>query len=139
MKITWMFAMAFCLAPAFSAQTASPHSKVPILLSATLPSYPDNLRAADVTGKVVATVTVEGGQVIRVERTSGNISLFYATRQNIETWKFASGSDAVFAVSFTYEIAGEKGEESMNPQVEMLPNLDVHLTVRPYNHLKLIR
>lgn len=47
--------------------------------------------------------------------------------------------DALFAVTFTYQIAGEASEEPMNPQVEMLPNLDVHLKVRPCNHWKPIR
>jgi hypothetical protein len=131
MKTTWIFAIAFCLSTALSAQTTSPHPKVPFLLSAALPSYPDNLRANDVSGKVVAIVTVKGGQVIRVERPSGDYRLFIATRQNIETWKFARGSDAVFTVTFTYEIAGERSDEPMNPQVEMLPNLHVNLTVRP--------
>lgn len=138
MKTTWIFAMALCLPTALSAQAGSAHEKVPILLSATIPSYPEKLRAHDVSGKVVALVTVEGGGVFRVERTSGNRELFYPTMQNIKTWIFARGSEATFAVTFTYEIAGAKSDEPMNPQVEMLPNLDVHLTVRPYNHLQLI-
>jgi len=139
MKTTRMFVIAFCLATALSAQTSSSPPTVPLLRSAALPSYPDYLRGGRVTGKVVAIVTVEDGRVIRVEKTAGNSHLFDATRQSIETWKFHTGAAAVFTVTFTYEIAGEESAEPMNPQVEILPTLDVHLTVRPFNHWKLIQ
>lgn len=41
-------------------------------------------------------------------------------------------------VTLTYEIAGEASEELMNPQVEMLPDLDVHLTATPFKHWKIV-
>lgn len=48
-----------------------------------------------------------------------------------KTWSFPDGSDAVFAVTITFEIVGEQTDVPMNPQVEMLPSFDIHLTARP--------
>ena len=134
MKTIWMFVGAFCFATAFSAQSSSPHPTVPLLQSAALPSYPDVWRAGRITGKVVASVTVKDGRVIRVEKTAGNSHLFDTTRKSIESWKFHSGSDAVFTVTFTYVIAGEESEEPMRPQVEMASNFGCssHRTTLPW-------
>lgn len=134
MKTMCLSVIAFCLATVLSAQTSSLHPTVPVLRSAALPTYPDVWRAGHLMGKVVAVVTVKYGRVIRVERVAGNSHLFDTTRRNIETWKFSGDSDAVVTVTFTYEIAGEESEELTNPQVEMLPTLDVHLTARPFKH-----
>lgn len=138
MRAKCTFAIAACLATALSAQTSPSPATVPVLRSAALPTYPDVWQAGRLTGKVVAMVTVKGGRVTRVDKEAGNPHLFEAAKQNIKTWQFAPDSDSVVTVTFTYEIAGEASEELMNPQVEMLPDLDVHLTARPFRHWKVV-
>lgn len=96
-----------------------------------MPTYPAIWRAARITGDVVAAVTVKDGRVIEVKKTAGDPYLFDTAMQNIKTWSFASGTEAVFTVTFKYRMKSEETEERTNPEVEFLPSLDVILTARP--------
>jgi hypothetical protein len=131
MKVLALFALAIYFVCASSAQNPSSQHPIPILTGAALPTYPPIWRAAHLTGKVVAAVTVKDGRVVGVNQTAGDPYLFDTTMQNIKTWVFESGTEAVFTVTFTYRMTSEETEERTNPKVEMLPSLDVNITASP--------
>lgn len=125
MKVLALSTLTLCFVCA-SAQNPSSQRAIPILVGAALPTYPAIWR--HLTGKVIATVTVKDGRVVEVNKTAGEPRLFDTTIQNIKTWTFESGTEAVFTVTFTYRIASEETEERTNPKVEILPSLDVVIT-----------
>ena len=131
MKKVALFALAMCSVCACSAQSSFSNPVVPVLEGAALPTYPAIWRTARITGDVVAAVTVKDGRVIEVKKTAGDPHLFDTAMQNIKTWSFASGTEAVFTVTFKYRMTSEETEAPTNPKVEILPSLDVILTARP--------
>lgn len=127
MKVLALSALALSCVCA-SAQNLSSKHTIPILTGAALPTYPAIWRSAHLTGKVTATVTVKDGRVVEVNKTAGEPHLCDTTIQNIKTWAFESGAEAVFTVTFTYQLTSEETEERTNPKVEILPSLDVVIT-----------
>jgi hypothetical protein len=121
--------------PAFG-QTIPPAAAPPILQGATLPMYPPIAKAAHVTGKVIVRVTVKSGLVVKTDVLSkldpaGQRFLETATVENLKTWRFAADVTGEYTVTYTYEISGKESEQPTNARVEMLPSLDVTITVRP--------
>jgi hypothetical protein len=108
----------------------------PILREAALPMYPPIAKAAHITGKVSARVTVTNGLVgdaVVVSKLdpAGQRFLEPATIQNLRTWHFDSGVTTTFTVTYTYEITGNETAEPTNPEVVISPSLDVSITSRP--------
>jgi hypothetical protein len=104
---------------------------VPYLQEAALPGYPPIGRAASVTGRVIATVTISGGRVTNTEVKSGAHLLVGGTVANLKTWRFADNVNGTLTVTYTYTISGDETDSLVNPTVEMLPSLDVNITSRP--------
>lgn len=104
---------------------------VPILQEAALPVYPPIGRAAQITGKVVVELTVNGGKVTRTDVKSGSRYLVGGTVANLQTWRFASDVNGQLTVTYTYTISGDETDGPTNPTVEMLPSLDVNITAHP--------
>ncbi len=93
-------------------------------------------KAAHVSGKVTARVTVENGSVVKTDVISkldpaGQRFLEAATVGNLETWRFDVGITSMLTVTYTYEIVGTETEEPSNPAVEISPSLDVTIKARP--------
>jgi len=102
-----------------------------------MPKYPPIAKAAQITGKVIVRVTVEHGLVVKTnvlskpDVASGQRLLESPTVENLKTWRFAPKVTGAFTVTYTYEISGTETDESTNAKIEMLPSLDVNITVRP--------
>jgi hypothetical protein len=133
MKVWNQIALGLILAAPMLGQTVSTSTSaaVPILLKAALPYYPPIGLAAHITGKVVVRVTVKGGQVVGTDVVFGARFLQGPTLLNLKTWQFATDEDCTFTVTYTYKISGVPADYPTNPQVEMLPSLDVKVTARP--------
>ncbi len=92
----------------------------PMVLAATVPSYPDVALSAGITGVVEVTVTVRKGIVTKTEtESSAHRGLVKAATQNIRTWKFATNANAVFKTTYTYEIDNEQVAAAENPRIEL--------------------
>jgi hypothetical protein len=133
MRIWNLFALGILLAvPGFGQTTPIVTApKVPILIEATLPTYPFILRAARISGKVIVLVTVKDGRVIGTNVKLGEIYLRDTTIANLKTWRFDDEVNTIFTVTYTYAILSEESDTLMNPKIEILPSLDVNITVRP--------
>jgi outer membrane biosynthesis protein TonB len=123
--------VAVLAAMALNQASLSQKPVTPILVSASLPTYPPIWRAAHIQGNVVAFVTIKNGVVVGTKILSGENHLDVSTIANLKTWQFEDGVNATITVTYTYEILGEPTEERTNPEVEILPNLDVRITARP--------
>ncbi|MFP5226608.1 MAG: energy transducer TonB [Acidobacteriota bacterium] len=130
-RTTVLLALMLALTSISSAQMAQTERTIPLLQEAALPTYPAIWRAARISGKVVAAVTIKEGKVVDVQRKSGNPYLFYSTEQNIKTWRFGDAVNTAFDVTFTYEMTDNESDAPTNPTVTILPTLDVLITARP--------
>jgi hypothetical protein len=124
-------------------QTSAPH-RVPGLLSAEMPRYTPIARASSTTGWVEVRVGIVDGNVVNekvvrslVRDGQGHICadcsllLITPTLENLRTWRFDSKVSQSLDVTFTYEMKGSETEQPENPDVEILPSLDVHIIARP--------
>ena len=127
MKTSLIFALLLAV-PVF-AQTSS--SETAILEQAAIPGYPPIARAAHITGKVVVNITVNAGKVTNTKVKSGNHFLALGTVANLNTWRFQNDVYGTFTITYTYSISGGESLSPTNPHVEILPSLDVNITVRP--------
>ncbi|MGH9604422.1 MAG: hypothetical protein ACRD3N_01865 [Terracidiphilus sp.] len=127
------FALGLLLAiPAFGQRRpAATSTELPILLDATLPAYPPIWRAAHLSGRVVVLVTVKQGRVAETDVKSGDPHLRFPTIANLKTWRFDDSVNDQFTVTYTYQMSGEPTDGPTNPNVEMLPSLDVIIIARP--------
>jgi hypothetical protein len=116
----------------------------PRLAAAEMPYYPPVAEAAHVTGWLEARVTVERGKVVQTEVVraeardnrshvwkDGSQWLNAPTLTYLKTWRFDSDVNTSFVVKFTYNIVGPETDQPTTPTIEVLPSLDVSLTVRP--------
>ncbi len=132
MKVPFQVGNTVLLAALALAQPTSPQQpEVPILASASLPTYPAILQAARLQGKVVALVTIKSGAVVKTEIESGDDRFRDPTVANLRTRRFGSGVIARITVTFTYELSGEPTDGPTKAKIEILPNLDVRVTARP--------
>jgi hypothetical protein len=125
--ITASFFLGLMLGQSISSQ----EPKIPILVSASVRTYPAIWRAAHLQGSVVALVTIRDGAVEGIEIKSGENHLQVPTVANLKTWQFEKGVNASLTVTYTYEISGEPTEDRTNPTVVILPSLDVRITACP--------
>ncbi len=132
MKVRLQVLIAIALAAmALIRPTSSQEPAIPILVSASVPTYPPIWRAAHIQGDVVAFVTIKNGVVAGIKIISGDNHLEVPTIANLKTWQFEEGVNAAITITYTYEISGEPTEARTNPKVEILPDLDVKITARP--------
>jgi|SRR6185437_3180013 len=127
MKVSLILALLLAV-PGF-AQASS--SETAILERATIPWYPPIARAANITGRVVVKITVNAGKVTNTEVISGNHYLALGTVANLNTWRFQNDVYGTFTITYNYSISGEETLSPTNPRVEILPSLDVNITVQP--------
>jgi len=76
-------------------------------------------------------ITVNAGKVTNTEVKSGNHYLALGTVANLNTWRFQNDVYGTFTITYTYSISGGESLGPTNPHVEILPSLDVNITVRP--------
>lgn len=105
--------VAFCLSllassPSEHAQepVRSTSSRLPVVATLTLPSYPPIARAAGVQGTVVLRVRTDGHQVTVVKVVEGVMMLSAAAEENVRTWRFKPHDATAFSLSYHYELLG---------------------------------
>lgn len=88
-------------------------ARMPEVVNAEVPRYPDMAQVAGISGTVIVEVTVKDGRVVKVERKSGDRLLAQGANANIETWRFKPATSAVFMSTFIYSLerrsAGDRG------------------------------
>lgn len=87
--------------------------RMPDVVSAEVPRYPQMAQVAGISGTVFVEVTVKDGRVVKVERKSGDRLLAQGASANIETWRFKPTTSAIFLTTFVYSLerrrAGDRG------------------------------
>ncbi len=117
----------------------------PRLTSAEMPYYPPIAEAAHITGWLEVRVAIERGnvvgtEVVRAEASDNHSHMWKGGSQflntptliYLKTWHFNSDVNTSLLVRFTYNIAGSETDEPAPPTIEVLPSLDVNITVRPF-------
>jgi hypothetical protein len=106
--------------------------EVPAVSHADVPLYPPVARITGIGGTVQVEVTVKDGAVASTElKSPAPLILVNATLENLKTWKFASDTNAMFRVTYIYEVEKEATASPGNPRIEMqLPNL-IRITAKP--------
>lgn len=90
------------------------------VLQAEVPRYPEMAQAAGISGTVIVEVTVKNGQIVKIERKSGDRMLARGAIANIETWRFKPGTDAVFNTTFVYALERRKaGDRSARVELQL--------------------
>lgn len=103
---------------------AIPVSSEPIVISASVPIYPELARAAGVAGDVRLLVTVVRGIVNKVEVQTGDRLLAQDASDNIKSWRFAETTDGKIETTFRYRLERRPVGANLNPRVELsLPGL----------------
>lgn len=97
--------------------------RMPEVVKAEVPRYPDMARAAGISGTVIAEVTVRDGRVVEVERKSGDRLLAEGARANIETWSFKPTTNVVFISTFVYSLERRRAGDRSTRVETALPEL----------------
>ena len=81
-------------------------SRLPVVTTLTLPSYPSIPRSAGVQGTVVLKVRTDGDKVTVVKVVEGVMMLSAAAEENVRTWRFKPHDATAFSVSYQYQLLG---------------------------------
>jgi Gram-negative bacterial TonB protein C-terminal len=98
---------------------AVPMSSEPVVVSASVPAYPELARAAGVTGDVRLVVTVVRGNVSHVEVQSGDRMLAQHASENAKNWRFQETVDGTIETTFRYRLERRKAGADLNPRIEL--------------------
>lgn len=85
---------------------------LPIVISASMPFYPDMARRARVEGIVRLRVTTDGARVEEVVVIGGPPLLTESARRNVETWEFGDGRARELEVTFHYVLESESSHRA---------------------------
>jgi len=77
---------------------------MPLVESASLPSYPMIARAARVSGTVVLEISTDGERASKIVVKSGPPMLVPAVKENVATWRFTSHKPVTFETTFIFRI-----------------------------------
>lgn len=100
---------------------------LPVVVSATLPSYPLPARVALLQGTVKLRVSTNGRTVSRVADVSGSPILLAEAAANIRSWVFKPHKPTTFPVTFSYVLEAP-GVEVRDPEcIEDNPTLFLRL------------
>lgn len=101
-----------------SAAPPSRHDQTPRVVSAAVPTYPIVAIEAQITGRVRLRLTVRRGQVVgTTEIGSAPPILAAAAKENVRTWRFATGVNTIIETSFVFRISKRETEREENPQI----------------------
>jgi hypothetical protein len=105
------------------ASRPDPKSPIPILREAAVPLYPAIARNAQISGEVIAQVTIKGGRATSTTVKSGDRVLAQAAVKNIATWRFDEDVEATLTTKFDFILEIRKTGDDRNTRLElMLPS-----------------
>jgi TonB family protein len=98
--------------------------QMPLVQSASLPTYPMIARAARVSGTVVLEVSTDGERVSKIVVKSGPPMLVPSVRENVATWRFTPHQPITFETTFIFRIEDPASCEFENAALTVkLPTL----------------
>ena len=118
--------MALVVLAAVSISASS--GSAPVVVSASVPLYPDQARIAALEGTVKLTVETDGERVVRVLSKDGQPLLANAAEENLRTWVFKPHKPTRFDVQYIYKLSAKPSCELGTAVVTLYLPTSVELT-----------
>ena len=107
--------------------TSVQRSRVPVVIKAAVPIYPEALRKGHFEGNVVLGVTTDGQTVVSIRVLSGQGLLADAAKANLDTWVFRQHEATSFNVTFKYLLLNSTCDSKCNCSSKDSPYVLLHL------------